>query len=90
MATRTSIEAYKGVAKDEWYGRILAIMREAPDLPFCIADLAHAMNAEKSTISARLNEMRKLGMIEETAKARSRTTGILSQHYKLKLQDSLW
>ena len=84
----TSKLANSDVNRSDWYARIRATMRDGRD--WCIADIARELNAEKSTVSARLNEMYRLGMIEYTEKRRSKTTGILAMHYRLKLQDSLF
>lgn len=88
-ASQTSRAAYANVAFDEWFDRIETVMRRDPERPWCIADLASEMNAEKSTISARLNEMLNDKRIERTEKMRSRTTAVLAYHYKLKIQPSL-
>ena len=86
--TITSRLAYKEVDRLSWYSRIRRHMLDGSE--WCIADLAHELHAEKSTISARLNEMREDDSIEETSKKRSKTTGIMSNHYKLRQQDSLF
>jgi len=89
-ASQTSRAAYQNVSFDDWYARILAIMRRDVGVHWCIADMAQELHAEKSTVSARLNEMKNLRIIEEAPKARSRSTGILAYHYKVKIQESLF
>lgn len=87
MVAITSKLANQNVDRHGWYTRIRAVMGERE---MCIADIAHELHAEKSTISARMNEMYHLGLIEKAKKKRSQTTGILAYHYKQKLQDKLF
>lgn len=50
----------------------------------CIADLAYVLGIDKSTVSARFNELKQSGVIELAGKRPSKTTGICSEHWRLK------
>lgn len=86
----TSKLANKTVNREMWYDRITRVMRNNPDTTYCIADLAQVLNAEKSTVSARLNEMATLKLIQYAGKQRSRTTGLMSKHYQLMFAETLF
>lgn len=86
----TSKQANVNVNRDMWYDRITRLFQKYPINTFCIADVAEMLNAEKSTVSARLNEMTVLHMIQYVEKKRSRTTGLMSKHYQLKVQGTLF
>ena len=49
----------------------------------CIADLSYVLGLDKSTMSARFNELKKAGKIEMVNKRPSKTTGITSEHWRL-------
>lgn len=85
----TSVEHFKTYDAKQWYDRILDLMREFPDNTFCIADVAKELNAEKSTISARMNELFSYGEIEYEGMQKSRATGIKSRHFKIRMQPTL-
>lgn len=87
--SNTSIQANRFVPREHWYGRISALLR-VRDEAMCIADIAAALKAEKSTISARMNEMFKYGTVYYAGTKPSRTTGIKAKHYHLKLQETLF
>ena len=89
LTASTSVEHFKTYDAKEWYDRILSVMRLHPDEEYCIADLAQLMNAEKSTISARMNELFNYGEIEFTTSKPSRATGIKSRHFRIKMQPTL-
>jgi hypothetical protein len=80
----TSREHYKKLDAKEQYALIRAKMSEHPDVAWCIADLGNALNQEKSTISARLNEMYRFGELAFAGTRPSHSTGINAKHYKLK------
>jgi hypothetical protein len=52
----------------------------------CIADLAKFLESEKSSVAARLNEIKKFypGPIVRTGKKQSQTTGITSEHWRIR------
>ncbi len=85
----TSREHYKTYDASGLHALIKAKMRENAHRDWCIADMAEATNIDKSTISARMNELREYGELEYTGKKPSETTGIVSNHYKLIAQPSL-
>lgn len=88
--TRTSREALRLVNTNEQEEVILALMRKTPEATYCIADAARALGWEKSTVSARMNSLKSKNLIEDAGTFPSHSTGIRSQHYKVKLQDSLF
>lgn len=90
MQANTARNHFKTYDASSWYHRILSLMREDPARPWCIADLARALGAEKSTMSARLNELFSDDRIEVAGEFRSETTGVKSRHYQLKLQSTLY
>lgn len=87
--SQTSVEHYKTLNAAGQYDLIRWAMRQNPERDWCIADMAAALDFEKSTMSARFNELREFGELEFTEQKLSRSTGIRSNHYKLKLQPSL-
>lgn len=84
----TSREAYRTLDTSSLCERILTLLRDGGE--WCIADLADALHLERSTTSARLNEMKHDGLLEYAGKKPSRRTGITSMHWKIKLQSELW
>jgi len=84
MITQTSRDALARVDKTQWYGRILSLMRKK-NRTWCITEIAKALgNAQHSTVSARLNEMRSLGWIESAGTRPSEVTGVTSMVYRMK------
>ncbi len=79
----TSRNHFKKYDASSWYIRIKEVMFKDEKQFWCIADMAHELDAEKSTISARFNELVEYGEIELEGTFRSRTTDIKSKHYKL-------
>lgn len=79
---QTSLEHYKTYNAQGLYRLITDHMARHPK-PFCIADLSDELNLDKSTISARLNELKHLGRIHYAGKAPSRTTGVKSMMWTL-------
>jgi Mn-dependent DtxR family transcriptional regulator len=88
MATSTSIEAYRNLDAGSLYALILGHLRDGKET--CIADLAHELHLERSTVSARMNELKNMGKLQYVGKRKSHTTGITAMHFKLKTQESLW
>ena len=85
----TSRNHFKTYDASTWYRRIKGLMLKYPDEAWCIADIARALGAEKSTISARMNELSTMGDIEIAGTFPSHATGIKSRHYWLKIQPTL-
>ena len=50
----------------------------------CIADLAELMNWQRSTISGRMNGLKKKELIETMGKRKSKTTGITSEFWRVR------
>lgn len=75
--TDTSINAFHahGAQSAHQRQRIVAFIAERGGT-WSIGELAHAMNLEKSTISARVNECLKSGELEEKLKRKDRRYGI--------------
>lgn len=88
MATDTSIEAYRRLDAGSLYDLILGLLREGGE--WCISDVAEELHLERSTVSARLNELKNMGKLEYAGKKPSKRTGIKSMHWKLKVQETLF
>lgn len=88
--TTTSREAYAKVDTSRQETEVLALMRKNPDTPYCIADAARALGWEKSTVSARMNGLKQKHLIEDAGTFPSQSTGIRSQHYKIRVQPGLF
>ena len=58
----------------------------------CIADVAQYLNLDRSTVAARFHELKPLtdqnpnglGLIEFVEKRKSKTTGVVSEHWRVK------
>ena len=50
----------------------------------CIADIATYLGWQRSTVSGRLNDLKKLGVLECVGKKNSNTTGISSEFWRLR------
>ena len=87
--TETSRNHYRTFDAGEQHETILRLMREDASRSWCIADVAKSLGMEKSTIAARMNELRNYGMLEHDGKKPSQTTGVTAYHYKIKMQPSL-
>lgn len=87
MATDTSIEAYRHLDASSLYDLILGLLREGGE--WCISDVADELHLERSTVSARLNELKHMGRLEYAGKKPSRRTGIMSMHWKIQLQEEI-
>ena len=85
----TSLEQYKKLDTGDLCSKILSHMRERA-IELCIADLANELHLERSTVSARLNELKHMGMLEYAGKKPSKKTGITSMHWKVKMQETLF
>ena len=63
------------------YRQILEVMLENPKYDFTINEVAHIMNMERSTISARMNELRSIGLLKYSQRRNSRVTGKTNDAY---------
>jgi Mn-dependent DtxR family transcriptional regulator len=88
LTAQTSLEAYRTLDASGLYALILGLMREGGE--WCIADAASELHLERSTVSARMNELRHMGKLEYAGKKKSRRTGIKSMHWRIKSQETLF
>ncbi len=78
---QTSIQAYHGIENlNEQEREVLTAIKVLGES--CIADIAAYLNWQKSTVSARMNELKKIGAIVFVGKKKSETTGIMSEFYR--------
>lgn len=84
LVTQTSIEAYHQLNLSELQAEVLKAIRVQGET--CIADIAAFLNMERSTVAARLNELKHLepSPIQFVGKRKSNRTGILSEHYGIR------
>lgn len=91
MATDTSINAYRNLDAKDQYNAILSHLREISPDASCIADIARDLYMERSTVSARLNELKTWGgYLEYAGKKQSRATGIMANHWRVKSKATLF
>ena len=79
---QTSIDAYHNLNLTKQHKKILGVfyrLRES-----CIADVARYLFWEKSTVAARMNELKAAGMLIFVGKHKSNATGITSEFYRVK------
>ena len=76
---KTSIDAYHSLDLNRQQKDVLSSLRVLGES--CIADLAEFMNWQKSTVAARMNELRKLDILVFAGKRKSGTTGITCEFY---------
>lgn len=79
QVAQTSIDAYHGLDLNRQQKDVLSSLRVLGES--CIADLAEFMNWQKSTVAARMNELRKLGILVFAGKRKSETTGIMCEFW---------
>lgn len=65
---------------------MVRLVIEDPTRDWCIADLAAVLGWERSTVSARLNELKHRGELLYTGKKQSDTTGVKAMHFRLRLE----
>lgn len=82
MVTDTSKNAYRNLDASSLYKIILDLLHDGGE--WCIADIANELGLERSTVSARLNELKHMGSLEYVGKKKSSTTGITAMHWKAK------
>lgn len=80
-ATRTSKDAYKNVDTKKQQARIMYALNYLQSS--CIADIASFLELDKSTVSARMKELKDDGAIVFDCKKKSKATGITADHYRL-------
>lgn len=90
LTAPTSINAYKKLDATSLYEAILSQMRKIAPQSVCISDLAAMLGMERSTVSARLNELKNMGSLTYDGKRKSKRTGITSMHWKIKSQEQLF
>lgn len=56
----------------------------------CIADISYITGIDKSSVSARFNELKKDGKIEMVNKRPSKTTRITAEHWRLVFNETLF
>jgi len=92
MVQQTSKQAYQDTVssfEDTQIDRIWVLMRKNASVTWSISEVAYSLSMEKSTISARMNAMKKTGKLEFAGKRKSRITNVLVETWRLKLQESL-
>jgi DNA-binding MarR family transcriptional regulator len=80
--TETSLQAYHSHDFTSLQGAVLQALKELGES--CIADLADYLHLERSTVSARLNELKRKGVLVFAGKRKSTTTGITSEFWRAK------
>lgn len=57
----------------------------------CISDIASYLNWERSTVSGRMNDLKKANLLIFTEKRKSKTTGINSEFFRIRdFQETLF
>lgn len=79
VVKKTSIDAYHGLDLSRQQADVLSAFRVLGES--CISDTAAFLDWEKSTVAARMNELRKLGLLVFAGKRKSETTGITCEFY---------
>lgn len=84
----TSINAYHQLNLTPQHNEILAAFRvlEAS----CIADVSAYLNWQKSTVAARINELKHDGILVFAGKKKSETTGITCEFWREKTPETLF
>jgi len=90
LTASTSINAYKKLDASSLYEAILSQMRKIAPQSVCISDLATTLHMERSTVSARLNELKNMGSLAYDGKRKSKRTGITSMHWRIKTNETLF
>lgn len=80
-ARETSVNHYHATDFTGQRGRVLEALKVAGSS--CIADLAAILGWERSTVSARLHELKESGSIVLVGKRPSQRTGVTSEFWKL-------
>lgn len=79
---QTSIMAWVDTVEERGAqaGQVLKHIREHPG-GRCISDIAFALCLRESSVSPRINELKKMGLLMEVEKRPSLSTGRNSKHY---------
>lgn len=87
----TSLEAYKKLDAGGLYTVIIDYLRSIYPDSSCIADIAHAKGLERSTVSARMTELKNSStLLVYDGKRPSKRTGIKAMHWKCPPTDTLF
>ena len=78
---RTSIDTYYSLDFTNQQKQIMAALSKLDES--CIADIAEHLGWQRSTVSGRLNDLKKLSVVVCVGKRQSKTTGINSEHWRL-------
>ena len=80
---QTSVDAYYGIEKlNDQQSEVLTAIKVLGES--CIADIAAYLNWERSTVSGRLNELKKMDRLSYVGKKKSSRTGITSEFWRAK------
>lgn len=93
MVQLTSKNAYRDTVssfEDTQIDIIGVLMRKDASITWSISEVAFSLHMEKSTVSARMNMMKKLGRIEFAGKRKSRITGITVESWRLVVQEGMF
>ena len=77
---QTSKAAYENLATTNQMQDVLQALRVLGES--CIADIAESLDWQRSTVSGRLNDLKKLGRIRFVGKRKSHTTNITSEFWR--------
>jgi len=80
--TQTSLDAYRSLSLNEQQKEVLIVIKICG--ASCIADVAAYLYWERSTVSGRMNDLKKLGAIIFVGKRKSKQTGVMSEFYRAK------
>ncbi len=78
--TQTSIDAYYSINLTEQQKEVLTAIRVLGET--CIADVATYLGWERSTVSGRMNDLKKANAIVFVGKRKSERTGITSEFWR--------
>jgi DNA-binding MarR family transcriptional regulator len=80
--TQTSIDAYYSINLTEQQKEVLTAIRVLGET--CIADVAAYLGWERSTVSGRMNDLKKQNLLIFAGKRKSETTGITSEFWRVR------
>lgn len=80
--TQTSMDAYQALDLQKQETDVLRAIAELGET--CIADLAAYLNMERSTVSGRLNGLKKKKAVVYVGDKKSSRTGITAEHYRVR------
>jgi len=76
---QTSIDTYHDLDLNNQQREVLAALKRSGCS--CIADLAARMGWQRSTVSGRMNDLKKAGLLVYAGKFKSKATGITSEFW---------